>query len=88
MQEEEENADYLREQSSIDELCEHDFSSSMRQSTMSEEQVCQTVQILHLNVCSRQHVRLLIILNEAHSDICLFDRHFIRLLRYYAYHVA
>ena len=63
--EEEENRDELGHDSSLDKFCEHDLGPSMCKRTMLEKQVCKPVQILHLNVGSRQHIRLLVALDES-----------------------
>ena len=41
----------------------------MRQRTMLEEEVSEPVEILHLHVCSRQHVRLLVALDQSNRDV-------------------
>lgn len=52
MCDEEEDGYCLCRHSARYELCQNDFGSSMRQSTMSEDKVSQTIQVLHLDVCT------------------------------------
>jgi hypothetical protein len=80
MNEEEENADKLGCHCTANELLQDDFSSPMGKCTVLKEQICESIQVLHLNVCSSKHIRLLVILNEADSDISLLYCHLICLL--------
>ena len=50
MDKEEEKCDDLSSHSPCDELSQDDFSSSVSKSAMSEEQVGESVKVLHLNV--------------------------------------
>ena len=80
MHEEEENADQLCRNSTPYKLSQDNLGTPMGQCTMSEEEVCQSVQILHLDVCPGQNVRLFVVLDESDCDISLLDRHLIGLL--------
>ena len=53
----------------------------MSQSPVSKEKVSQTIQVLHLYVCPSQHIRLLIVLNQADRNICFPNRELVCLLR-------
>lgn len=48
--------DCLSHYCSLDELEQHDFRPSMSQRTMLEEQVCQSIQVIHLDVGACQHI--------------------------------
>jgi len=45
----------------------------MGKCAVSEKQVRQPIQILHLNVSAGKHIALLVVLNESNSDVCLTD---------------
>ena len=55
---------------------------------MLEEQVGESVEVFHLHVCSRQHVRLLVALDEANRDVALLDREFVSLLGDHTHDIA
>ena len=63
MHREEENCDNLSCDCASYELSEHDFGTSVGQSSMPEEEVSQTVQVLHLDISARQNIRLFVILD-------------------------
>ena len=88
MKEEKEDCDNLCCHRSSYELCQDHFRTTMGQRSMPEEQICKTIQVLHLNVCAGQHVWLLIVLDKSYCDIRLSDREFVRLLRNDTDHVA
>ena len=88
MHEEEEGGDQLSGNRTADELGEHDFGASVRKRPMAEEEIGEPVQVFHLNVGSSEHVRLLVVLDQTHSDVCFFNCHFVGLLRYDRDHVA
>lgn len=77
---EKENCDELRCDSPADELGHYNLSSSMGQSPVSKEEIGQPVQVLHLYICTSQDIRLLIVLNQAHCDVCLPNRELVCLL--------
>lgn len=74
------NGNNLRNHSSVDEFGEDHFCSPMSQSSVSEKEVGKPIQILHLYVCSCQHIRLLVIVYETHSDVCFLNGELVWLL--------
>ena len=60
----------------------------MGQSSMSEEQVGETIEVLHLDICAGENIRLLVILNQPNSDVRLTDGKLVGLLRDDADHIA
>jgi len=61
--EEKEKSDELRSDSPANELGHYNLGSSVGQSSVSKEEISQSVQILHLHVCPSQYIRLLVVLN-------------------------
>jgi len=86
--EEEKDRDELGRHCSRHKLSQHDLGSTMSKCAVSEEQVRQPIQILHLNVSAGEHVTLLVVLNESDSDVCLTNCKLVRLLGNDADHVS
>lgn len=86
--EEEKDRDELSSHCSCHKLSQHDFGSTMGKCAMSEKQVRQPIQILHLNVSAGKHIALLVVLNESDSDVCLANCKLVRLLGNDADHVS
>ena len=88
MHKEEKDTDQLRCHCAANELCQDNLSSSMSQRAMSEEEVGEPIQVLHLYIRPGQHIRLLVVLDESDGDVSLLNRHFISLLRDDTDHIA
>lgn len=86
--EEEEDSDELSRHRPCNKLRQHNLSPAMGERAVTEEEVSEPVQVLHLNVSAGQHIGLLVVLNEAHCDVCLSNRELVRLLRDDADHIT
>lgn len=80
MHEEEKDGDQLCGDCACDKLSQHDLGSTMSQSSMSEEEIRQAIQVLHLNICACKYIRLLVVLDQTNSNVSLADCKLVRLL--------
>lgn len=88
MDKKEEAADQLGRHSPSNKFCEDYFCSPVGQGAVPEEQVSESVEVFHLDVGAGEHVRLLVVLDEAHRNVSLFNRELVSLLGDHADHVS
>ena len=74
--------------SAVDKFLEDELESPVRHAAVFEEQVAQSIQVLHLDVCGGDDIGLLVVGRQSDRHICVLRRVLVGLVGDDAHHIA